>query len=253
MRQIVLDTETTGLNARTGDRIIEIGGVELVNRRLTGNNLHFYINPERDSDPGALAVHGLTTEFLSDKPKFAEIVDELRDYMRDAELIIHNAPFDLGFLEAEFALLGLPPFKEHYAGVIDTLVQAKTMFPGKRNSLDALCDRFGISNAHRTLHGALLDSELLAEVYLAMTRGQESLVIDMLGEASASSHGPQAATQQAVSLAGLALPVIAADESELQAHEAVLSDLDKAIKGTSVWRREPVLDTATDTADVQAA
>lgn len=251
MRQIVLDTETTGLNARTGDRIIEIGGVELVNRRLTGNNFHFYVNPERDSDPGALAVHGLTTEFLSDKPKFAEIVDELRDYMRDAELIIHNAPFDLGFLEAEFALLRLPPFKEHYASVIDTLVQAKTMFPGKRNSLDALCDRFGISNAHRTLHGALLDSELLAEVYLAMTRGQESLVIDMLGEAPA--HGAQAATRHAVSLAGLALPVIAADANELQAHEAVLSDLDKAIKGTSVWRREPVPATATDTADVQAA
>jgi DNA polymerase-3 subunit epsilon len=251
MRQIVLDTETTGLNARTGDRIIEIGGVELVNRRLTGNNLHFYVNPARDSDPGALAVHGLTTEFLRDKPKFAEIADELRDYLRDAELIIHNAPFDLGFLEAEFALLGLPPFKEHYAGVIDTLVQAKTMFPGKRNSLDALCDRFGISNAHRTLHGALLDSELLAEVYLAMTRGQESLVIDMLGEAP--SQDAQAAARNTVSFAGLALPVIAADESELQAHEAVLSDVDEAIKGTSVWRREPEVDATADAADAQAA
>ncbi|HDR9340773.1 TPA: DNA polymerase III subunit epsilon, partial [Burkholderia multivorans] len=180
MRQIILDTETTGLNARTGDRIIEIGCVELLNRRLTGNNLHFYVNPERDSDPGALAVHGLTTEFLSDKPKFAEIAHQILDFVKGAELIIHNAPFDLGFLDAEFALLGLPPFSEHCAGVIDTLVQAKQMFPGKRNSLDALCDRFGISNAHRTLHGALLDSELLAEVYLAMTRGQDSLVIDML-------------------------------------------------------------------------
>ena len=253
MRQIVLDTETTGLNARTGDRIIEIGGVELVNRRLTGNNLHFYVNPERDSDPGALAVHGLTTEFLSDKPKFAEIADQLRDYLRDAELIIHNAPFDLGFLEAEFALLGLPPFKEHYSGVIDTLVQAKAMFPGKRNSLDALCDRFGISNAHRTLHGALLDSELLAEVYLAMTRGQESLVIDMLGEASAHQQAAATATGRTISLEGLVLPVLAADEEELQAHEAVLNDLDKAMKGTSVWRREPVPETAADTADVQVA
>ncbi len=252
MRQIVLDTETTGLNARTGDRIIEIGGVELVNRRLTGNNLHFYINPERDSDPGALAVHGLTTEFLSDKPKFAEIADALRDYLRDAELIIHNAPFDLGFLEAEFALLGLPPFSEHYASVIDTLVQAKTMFPGKRNSLDALCDRFGISNAHRTLHGALLDSELLAEVYLAMTRGQESLVIDMLGEAP-SRHAEAGAGRTIVSFEGLTLPVLAADETELQAHEALLNELDKAMKGTSVWRREPAPETAADAADVQAA
>ena len=249
MRQIVLDTETTGLNARTGDRIIEIGGVELVNRRLTGNNLHFYVNPERDSDPGALAVHGLTTEFLSNKPKFAEIADQLRDYLRGAELVIHNAPFDLGFLEAEFALLRLPPFSEHYASVIDTLVQAKAMFPGKRNSLDALCDRFGISNAHRTLHGALLDSELLAEVYLAMTRGQESLVIDMLGEAPAH-HAQDAASRKTVSFEGFTLPVLAADETELQAHEAVLNDLDKAMKGTSVWRRAPVQEVA---ADAQAA
>jgi DNA polymerase-3 subunit epsilon len=251
MRQIVLDTETTGLNARTGDRIIEIGGVELVNRRLTGNNLHFYINPERDSDPGALAVHGLTTEFLSDKPKFAEIVDDLRDYLRDAELIIHNAPFDLGFLEAEFALLGLPAFREHCAGVVDTLVQAKAMFPGKRNSLDALCDRFGISNAHRTLHGALLDSELLAEVYLAMTRGQESLVIDMLGETSATHDA--AAPGAAVSFESLTLPVLTADADEVSAHLAVLDGIDKAIKGTSVWRKEPAPETSDDAAVAQAA
>jgi DNA polymerase III subunit epsilon len=251
MRQIVLDTETTGLNARTGDRIIEIGGVELVNRRLTGNNLHFYINPERDSDPGALAVHGLTTEFLSDKPKFAHIVDELRDYLRDAELIIHNAPFDLGFLQAEFELLGLPPFREHYASCIDTLVQAKTMFPGKRNSLDALCDRFGISNAHRTLHGALLDAELLAEVYLAMTRGQESLVIDMLGDTSRGSD--VVASRAMVSFESMTLPVLAASEEEMVAHQAVLDDIDKSIKGTSVWRREPPAETAGDAAVAQAA
>lgn len=235
MRQIILDTETTGLNARTGDRIIEIGCVELVNRRLTGKNLHFYVNPERDSDPGALAVHGLTTEFLSDKPKFAEVANEILDFVRDADIIIHNAPFDIGFLDAELALLGKPSFKEHCGEVIDTLVQAKQIFPGKRNSLDALCDRFGISNAHRTLHGALLDSELLAEVYLAMTRGQESLVIDMMSttEAAGSVAAPR------VKFETLALPVIAASEEELMAHEALLDDLDKSMKGTSVWRTQP--------------
>jgi DNA polymerase-3 subunit epsilon len=236
MRQLILDTETTGLNARTGDRIIEIGCVELVNRRLTGNNLHFYINPERDSDPGALAVHGLTTEFLSDKPKFVEIANELRDFVQGADLIIHNAPFDIGFLDVEFGLLGLPPFSSHCGEVIDTLVRAKSMFPGKRNSLDALCDRFGISNAHRTLHGALLDSELLAEVYLAMTRGQESLVIDMLGDmpSAGASHSPQ------IALNDLDLPVLVASAEELSAHLAALDDLDKAVKGTSVWRIEVV-------------
>ncbi|MCU9956507.1 DNA polymerase III subunit epsilon [Burkholderia sp. BKH01] len=233
MRQIILDTETTGLNARTGDRLIEIGCVELLNRRLTGNNLHFYVNPERDSDPGALAVHGLTTEFLSDKPKFAEVASQILDFVKDAELIIHNAPFDLGFLDAEFSRLDLPPFTEHCGGVIDTLVQAKQMFPGKRNSLDALCDRFGISNAHRTLHGALLDSELLAEVYLAMTRGQDSLVIDMLDDAGADGG---AANGQRVSLAALDLAVVAASDDELAAHHAQLDELDKSVKGTCVWR-----------------
>ncbi|GLU30288.1 DNA polymerase III subunit epsilon [Trinickia caryophylli] len=251
MRQIVLDTETTGLNARTGDRIIEIGGVEIVNRRLTGRNLHFYVNPERDSDPGALAVHGLTTEFLSDKPKFAEVADAVRDFVHDAELIIHNAPFDLGFLEAEFALLGLPPFREHYASVIDTLVQAKSMFPGKRNSLDALCDRFGISNAHRTLHGALLDSELLAEVYLAMTRGQETLVIDMLSETAVQADA--GSPRVSIALESMALPVIAADEAELGAHQAVLDDIEKRSKSTSVWRREPEPATGSSSDVAQAA
>jgi len=235
MRQLILDTETTGLNARTGDRIIEIGCVELVNRRLTGNNLHLYVNPERDSDPGALAVHGLTTEFLSDKPKFAEIAAQLRDFIAGAELIIHNAPFDVGFLDMEFAQLGLPKVSETCGGVIDSLAQAKQMFPGKRNSLDALCDRFGISNAHRTLHGALLDSELLAEVYLAMTRGQESLVIDMLGDQQASGS----VSTSRIAFDDLDLPVLAASAEELAAHDAVLTGLDKAVKGTSVWRTEP--------------
>lgn len=239
MRQLVLDTETTGLNPRTGDRIIEIGAVELVDRRLTGNNLHFYINPERDSEPGALAVHGLTTEFLSDKPRFAEIVEQLRAFVQDAELIIHNAPFDIGFLEAEFKLLRLPPFIQHCGGVIDTLAQAKAMFPGKRNSLDALCDRFGISNAHRTLHGALLDSELLAEVYLSLTRGQESLVIDHDSAHDAPGAGSGGG---AASFATLALPVLRASDAESNEHEGVLDALDKARKGTCVWRVPPAPD-----------
>lgn len=231
MRQIVLDTETTGLNPRSGDRIIEIGCVEIVNRRLTGNNFHTYINPERDSEEGALAVHGLTTEFLSDKPKFAEIADTLRDYVKDAEIIIHNAPFDLAFLDAEFDRMGFPRFVEHVAMVTDTLVQAKEMHPGKRNSLDALCDRYGISNAHRTLHGALLDAELLAEVYLAMTRGQNSLTIDLaVAEATAANNevAEVAVTADII--------VLQASAEELAEHEALLDRLDKEAKGSCVWR-----------------
>jgi DNA polymerase-3 subunit epsilon len=229
MRQIVLDTETTGLNPRTGDRVIEVGCVELKNRMLTGNNFHRYINPERDSEEGALAVHGLTTEFLRDKPKFAEIANELRDYIAGAELIIHNAPFDLGFLNHEFKLLGLPTFTEHCSGVIDTLVNAKELHPGKRNSLDALCDRYGVSNAHRKLHGALLDAELLADVYLSMTRGQNSLSMDL--EVETAGEGGML---EAVALAEIV--VLAASAEELAEHEALLGGLDKAVKGTCVWR-----------------
>ena len=229
MRQIVLDTETTGLNPRTGDRIIEVGCVEIFNRKLTGNNFHRYINPERDSDEAALAVHGLTTEFLSDKPKFAEIVEELREFVQGAEVIIHNAPFDLGFLNHEFARLGLPPFVEHCSNVIDTLVQAKELHPGKRNSLDALCDRYEISNAHRKLHGALLDSELLADVYLAMTRGQNSLTMDVEVEAAAGGG-----LLEAVPLGEII--VVAASADELAIHEEVLAGLDKNVKGSCVWR-----------------
>lgn len=231
MRQIVLDTETTGLNPRSGDRIIEIGCVEMINRRLTGSNLHFYINPERDSEEGALAVHGLTTEFLSDKPKFAEISAELLDYLNGAEIIIHNAPFDIGFLDAEFARLGVAPFNQQVANVIDTLVQAKSMYPGKRNSLDALCDRYGISNSHRVLHGALLDAELLAEVYLAMTRGQNSLTIDLEVEQSAAhgETGPIAGTLAEVL-------VMHATEEEVAAHELVMNSLDKEVRGSCIWR-----------------
>ncbi len=231
MRQIVLDTETTGLNAATGDRLIEIGCVEMVNRRLTGRHLHYYVNPERDIDAGAIAVHGITVDFLADKPKFAAVVNEIRDFVQDAELIIHNAPFDLGFLDMEFQLLGLPPFRSHAASVIDTLREARQMFPGKRNSLDALCERLGVSNSHRTLHGALLDAELLAEVYLAMTRGQNSLVIDML-----DAGGAQGAATATADLSRLALPVLRATDDELAAHQAVLKGLDKASGGKTVWQ-----------------
>ncbi len=233
MRQIVLDTETTGLNAATGDRLIEIGCVELLNRRLTGRHLHFYVNPERDIDEGAIAVHGITVEFLADKPRFAEVAHEIREFVADAELIIHNAQFDLGFLDMEFQLLGMPPFREHVGNVIDTLREARQMFPGKRNSLDALCDRLGISNAHRTLHGALLDAELLAEVYLAMTRGQNSLVIDTMD--SSAGAGGAAATAD---LSRLVLPVLRATEAELEAHIDVLKGLDKASGGKTVWQED---------------
>ncbi|MEM8514957.1 DNA polymerase-3 subunit epsilon [Massilia sp. MP_M2] len=229
MRQIVLDTETTGLNPRTGDRVIEVGCVEIFNRKLTGNNYHCYINPERESDEGALAVHGLTTEFLSDKPKFHEIAHQLRDFIQGAQVIIHNAPFDLGFLNAEFTRMGLPPFVQYCDGVIDTLVQAKELHPGKRNSLDALCDRYDISNAHRKLHGALLDSELLADVYLAMTRGQNSLTMDVEEE---TTHDGEAL--EIVPLGEVI--VVAASSDELAEHDTVLAGLDKSVKGSCVWR-----------------
>jgi len=235
MRQIVLDTETTGLNPRTGDRIIEIGCVELINRRLTGNNFHRYLNPERDSDPGALAVHGLTTEFLRDKPKFAEVAAALCSFVGDAEIVIHNAPFDVGFLDAELARLGLAKFSTHVLSVTDTLQQAKELHPGKRNSLDALCDRYGISNAHRTLHGALLDAELLADVFLAMTRGQDSLTIDLhIDEGPDNVGGPE---REAIA----DILVLAPLPEELALHENVLSSLDKAIKGSCLWRQLPLV------------
>jgi len=230
MRQIVLDTETTGLSAHNGDRIIEIGCVELLNRKLTGRNLHHYINPERDSHEDALRVHGISNEFLRDKPKFAAIVDELLDYLQGAELIIHNAPFDIGFLNKELELLGKPPITRVIAGVTDTLVMAKDMFPGKRNGLDALCDRLGVDNSGRTLHGALLDAELLAEVYINMTRGQNALAMELGGDT------PQHEEMQVQDLSRFVLPVPKANSQEQQAHEALLADLDKASKGKTVWR-----------------
>ncbi|MEW6695059.1 MAG: DNA polymerase III subunit epsilon [Pseudomonadota bacterium] len=231
MRQIVLDTETTGLSPQDGDRIIEIGCVELVNRRLTGNNRHYYLNPERDIHEDALRVHGITLEFLADKPRFAEVAPELLDYLQGAELIIHNAPFDLGFLDAEFARLGLGPTRSVVRGVIDTLVMAKELWPGKRNGLDALCDRLGVDNSSRQLHGALLDAELLADVYIYMTRGQESLVIDVQGETLARGRVERR------DLSGFELPVLRASEAELAAHAELLVALDKESQGRTVWRR----------------
>ncbi|TDK67352.1 DNA polymerase III subunit epsilon [Sapientia aquatica] len=229
MRQIVLDTETTGLNPRNGDRVIEIGCVELIDRKLTGNNFHEYINPERDSDPRALEVHGLTTEFLSDKPKFAEVAGRLSEYLQGAELIIHNASFDMGFLDAEYEKLNLPTLTSQVSNVIDTLATAKEIHPGKRNSLDALCDRYGISNSHRVLHGALLDSELLADVYLAMSRGQNSFLI----EEEESSNSSAASTNIDQPIASVI--VLSATEQELDAHGQLLSGLDKAVRGTCIW------------------
>ncbi|HAX21809.1 MAG TPA: DNA polymerase III subunit epsilon [Hydrogenophaga sp.] len=231
MRQIVLDTETTGLSADSGDRIIEIGCVELLNRKLTGNNLHFYVNPERDSHEDALKVHGISNEFLRDKPKFGQIADELLDYLRDAELIIHNAPFDISFLNKELDRLGRPPLKTVIGQVIDSLVMAKEMFPGKRNGLDALCDRLGVDNSGRTLHGALLDAELLADVYINMTRGQDALLIE--GNES-SEAGVEAIV---IDLSRFELPVLRANEQELQGHDVALADLDKACKGKTLWRK----------------
>lgn len=229
MRQIVLDTETTGLEPALGHRIIEIAAVELINRRLTGNHFHRYLNPEREIDEGAQQVHGLNLEFLSDKPRFADIVDEFLDFIRGAELIIHNAPFDIGFLDHELALLGREPLLSHCAGVVDTLKLAREMHPGQRNSLDALCKRYGVDNSGRTLHGALLDAELLADVYLALTRGQESLMIEL--EAPASRL-------QGIPLKGGDRPLIVlrASEEELAAHEALLAELDKESRGACVWR-----------------
>jgi DNA polymerase-3 subunit epsilon len=235
MRQIFLDTETTGFNANLAqnpDRMVEIGCVELLNRKLTGSNLHFYLNPERDSEEGALRVHGLTTEFLSDKPKFAAIARELLDYVADAEIIIHNAPFDISFLDAELARAGYQPFKKYVGSVTDTLVMAKEMFPGKRNSLDALCERLEVDNSGRTLHGALLDAELLADVYINMTRGQDALLMDV---SSPLEEGGIAVVQ--IDLRGFVLPVVAANAQELAGHEDVLTQLDKSSSGKTLWRK----------------
>jgi DNA polymerase-3 subunit epsilon len=230
MRQIFLDTETTGLYADQGDRVIEIGCVELFNRKLTGNNLHFYLNPGRDSHEEALKIHGITTEFLRDKPKFEAVAEQFLEYVRDAEVIIHNAAFDVGFLNAELKLAGHSPLKSHVSNVVDTLLMAKEMFPGKRNSLDALCDRLGVDNSGRTLHGALLDAELLADVYINLTRGQDALLMDVGGTEQ------KGAAQHSVDLTQFDLEVIAANASEIAAHVEVINQLEKASGGKAIWK-----------------
>ncbi len=225
MKQIFLDTETTGLYHTQGHRVIEIAAVEVVNRRLTKNHFHYYLNPDREIDQGAQEVHGISLEFLQDKPRFAEIVDELIAFIADAELIMHNAPFDVGFLNAELGLMGLQPVESIVAKVTDTLKIAKDMRPGQRNNLDALCKHFGIDNSKRTLHGALLDAELLADVYMAMTRGQDSLMMELDKpsqqniEAQPRSHAP--------------LMVKLANPAEMMAHEEYLASLAKS--GNCLW------------------
>ncbi len=231
MRQIFLDTETTGLSPESGDRIVEVGCVELLNRRLSGRNLHFYMNPERRSSEDAARIHGLSDEFLADKPLFASIADELLDYLAGAEIIIHNASFDVGFLNEELRRIGRPRVQTVAGRITDSLLMAREMFPGKSNSLDALCKRLEVDNTGRSLHGALLDAGLLAEVYIRMTRGQESLVIDdMTIDASESAA-------EGADLSVFVLPVLTADADELAAHEEVLAALDKASGGKTVWQR----------------
>ena len=233
-RQIFLDTETTGLSPDSGDRIVEIGCVEMVNRRLTGRHLHFYINPERLNSEDAVRVHGLTDEFLADKPTFAALVDQIMDYCEGAEVIIHNAAFDIGFLNAELARCGKGMFTDHIDGVIDTLLMAREMFPGKSNNLDALCRRLEVDNSHRTLHGALMDAELLAEVYINMTRGQDALLIEADDESGGEGQG--AFDVAAIDLRSFDLPVIQPTQEEAEAFDKALQDLDKASGGKSLWK-----------------
>ncbi len=230
IRQVILDTETTGLEVRDGHRIIEIGCLEILGRRITERRLHHYVNPDRASDEGALAVHGLTDEFLRDKPRFVDVVDDLLAFVAGAEVIIHNASFDVEFLDAELKRIGRAPFAEHCGCITDSLKLARELHPGKRNSLDALCDRYQVSNAHRTLHGALLDAGLLADVYLAMTRGQDTLVIDLAPEATHEDSAPIDVS---------ALIVVTASEADIAAHEALLDGINAANKAPPVWRRVP--------------
>lgn len=227
MRQIILDTETTGLDPNSGHRIIEIAAVEMVNRRLTGNHFHRYTNPDRDIDAGAMQVHGITPEFLQDKPRFVDIANEFVEFIRDAELIIHNAPFDVGFLNMELRQLDMPLLPNWCDSVTDTLVMAKALHPGQRNNLDALCKRYGVDNTARTLHGALVDCELLAAVYLALTRGQESLSIGLENREVSSDQAAARIRPK---------PVLArASDDEQTLHEAVLEDIQKESRDACLW------------------
>lgn len=232
MRQIVLDTETTGLEPELGHRIIEIGCVELVNRRFTGRTFHQYLQPDRDIDEAALEVHGITREFLADKPRFADIAEEFLAFVRDAELVIHNAPFDVGFLNHELGRLPEPEKLERYCNILDTLDLARRLHPGQKNSLDALCKRYEIDNSQRTLHGALLDAEILADVYLAMTGGQTALSLG----AEAAIDGRTGGGIRPVAREGLALPVIRADAKERAAH-ARFREVIARQSGASLWDR----------------
>lgn len=230
MRYVVLDTETTGLEVRQGHRIIEIGCIEVNGRQVTDKHFHEYVNPEREVDEGAFQVHGISDEMLADKPKFKQIAKDFLDFIQGSTLIIHNASFDIGFLDGELERLGLGKTADYVEGVIDSLGMAREMFPGKRNNLDALCDRLGVNNAHRQLHGALLDSQILAEVYLAMTRGQDSLVIDL--NARHDDDGVER-----IKLGSLNLPEPEPSEEEMALHLAYLEDIEKAAKGPSVWSK----------------
>ena len=232
MRQIFLDTETTGLSAEGGDRIVEIGCVEMVGRRLTGDNRHFYLNPQRPSHPDALRVHGLTDEFLSDKPLFATVAEELLSYLAGAELVIHNAAFDVAFLDKELQRCGRPGVAGKVAQITDSLLMARELYPGKSNSLDALCKRLEVDNSNRTLHGALLDAGLLAEVYICMTRGQGSLVID---EGDTLDTG---VSVELVDLSTFELPMPLPSDEELGAHRAVLADIAKARRVKLLWQAD---------------
>lgn len=232
MRQIFLDTETTGLEHKLGHRVIEVGCVEMRNRRLTNRHFHRYINPQRDIDAGALAVHGISLEFLQDKPKFAEIAAEFVDFVRGAELIIHNAAFDVGFLNAELGRLDMAPVETICHAVHDTLRIAKDMHPGKKNNLNALCERYGIDNSHRTLHGALLDAEILAEVYVAMTRGQESLIIDLAVEETDQAG---LAARRTPGRQGQPLAIVRATTDEMAEHDKLLTMIQKESKGKCLW------------------
>jgi DNA polymerase-3 subunit epsilon len=231
MRQIILDTETTGLDPNQGHRVIEVAAVEMVNRRLTGNHLHRYVNPDRDIDAGAMQVHGITPEFLQDKPRFADIAQEFVDFIQGAELIIHNAPFDVGFLNMELRLLDMAPLPTWCDGVTDTLAMAKALRPGQRNNLDALCKHYGVDNAARTLHGALLDCELLAAVYLALTRGQESLSIGLEARSAGAAQAAASARPPPV--------LLPASAGEQAAQAALLKEIARESKGACLWGAGP--------------
>lgn len=230
MRQIVLDTETTGLDPALGHRVIEIAAMEMINRQVTGRDYHCYINPEREIEAGALEVHGISNEFLADKPKFSDIADEFLKFVEGGELIIHNAPFDVAFLNSELDQAGMDPLNAYCEGVIDTLQIARGLHPGKRNSLDALCERYAIDNSSRTLHGALVDTRLLAEVYLAMTRGQESLLMEV-------DSGNSIADAQGALDGDLELIVIRASDDEIEQHHRALADIDKSAESGCLWDR----------------